>query len=341
MPKQSLLKRITASKSFLLLGLTVVVLIITYIVKPVSFNMGNTRQVLANLTYAGFFGIGVACLLISGNIDFSLAAQGTACMLIFGTFLAKFPSVPWGVWCLVAVVVALIMGGINAFFTNKLNLMSFIATIGMSSVWSGLGNWYTRTTPVTIRNNSFNGLASKYVFGSPIPWLFVLMLLFFVLYSLMLMRTKFGRSILMTGGNATAARLAGLKPKRISSILFLNASFLSAIGGLIWAAQQKMASPAGLVTAAPDMTGLTASILGGVAFAGGAGSLGGAFSGIVLIQVLAYCLQVMGLPTWIITFINGSLLVIALTIDTFGMKRRMKKLGIKMSASGMVMPGVK
>jgi ribose/xylose/arabinose/galactoside ABC-type transport system permease subunit len=77
---------------------------------------------------------------------------------------------------------------------------------------------------------------------------------------------------------------------------------------------------------------------------GGAGALGGAFFGIILIQVLAYSLQVMGLPTWVITFINGSLLVVAISIDTFNMKRRMKKLGLKTGGGGgarMGMPGMR
>jgi ribose/xylose/arabinose/galactoside ABC-type transport system permease subunit len=86
----------------------------------------------------------------------------------------------------------------------------------------------------------------------------------------------------------------------------------------------------------PEMTALTAAILGGVSFFGGAGSLGGAFFGIVLIQVLSYALQIMSLPLWFVTLVNGLLLVIALTIDSFASRKRNKGTG----GAAMGMPGM-
>jgi ribose transport system permease protein len=262
-------------------------------------------------------------------------------MLLFAQLIKSFPSIPWGVAMLAALVYGVIAGCINAFFANGLNLMPFICTIGMSSVWSGLANWFTLGITIPLRSPSFSNLSAIYVGNTPFPLMFVFMVLIVVVYSFMLRKTRFGRSILMSGGNPTAARLAGLNTRKIKSILFVNASVLSVIGGLIWASQQNMGSPSGLTSVAPEMTGLTASILGGVAFTGGSGSLAGPLSGVILINVLAYALQVMGLPTWFITLINGSLLVVALTIDSYNMKRRFKKMGMKTGGGGgMVMPGV-
>ncbi|MDR2357979.1 MAG: ABC transporter permease [Oscillospiraceae bacterium] len=340
--QQTLSKKILQSKSFLLLAITAVVLLITYIVSPGAFNVGNAKQILSNISYVGIFAVGVACLLISGGIDFSLSGQATFAMIMFAQILKSFPSLPWGVAVLAALVYGVIAGSINAFFANGLKLMSFICTIGMSSVWTGLATWYTRGNIIPIRNASFSALSATYIGNTPIPMLFIFMALVVAGYSFMLRRTRFGRSILMAGGNPAAARLAGMNTGKIKSILFVNASVLAVVGGLIWASQQNVGSPAGLLTVMPEMTGLTASILGGVSFMGGSGSLGGAFSGVLLINVLAYALQVMGLPTWLITFINGSLLVVALTIDGYNMRRRFRHFGIKGGGGGggMVMPGM-
>ena len=82
-------------------------------------------------------------------------------------------------------------------------------------------------------------------------------------------------------------------------------------------------------------------MLVGVSFMGGAGGLMGAFFGIILIETLSYSLTLMNLPAWVTIFVNGMLLVVALTIDTVSTRIRLRKLGIKSSGGGgMVMPGM-
>ncbi len=340
MYKPSLGKRIVQSKVFQMLIFTAVVLIVTYIVRPGSFTFGNAQRILSNLSYAGPFLCGVAILLLVGGIDFAGSAHATCAMLLFAQILIWSPNLPWPVALIAALIAGAVAGGVNAFFVNGLNLMPFIVTIGMSSVWAGLASWVTRGTQIQIRNIPFNNLSAQYIPGTPIPVLFVFMALLVVFYSILIKKTAFGRSILMAGGNPAASRLAGLNPKRIRTILYINNGILSALGALMWASQQKMATPTGLTLLMPHMTALTATLLGGVSFIGGSGSLGGAFCGMILINVLAYSLQIMGLPLWFITWVNGMLLVVALTIDGFNMRRRFKKLGIKMGGGGAVMPGM-
>ncbi|MDR2421111.1 MAG: ABC transporter permease [Oscillospiraceae bacterium] len=345
MPKQSFIKRTIQSKSFLLLAVTAGILILTAIVKPVAFSLANGRELLQRLSYSLVFLCGVSMLLISGGIDFSLSSMASAATVIFAQLVKM--KVPWGGAALAALAFGAVAGLINAFFVNKLNMMSFIATIGMSSVWAGFAAWYTRGMQISVVSATFNKISKIYLPSTSkglIPLVFVIGAVLVLAYSLVLKFTRFGRSVLMIGGNAAAARLAGLKPKLVSSLLFVNASVLGVAGGLIFASQQKAGGPALLTTTMPEMTALTASILGGVAFSGGSGSLAGAFSGVLLIQVLAYALQVM-IPTltWVQLFVNGMLLVVALTVDGFNMKRRLKKLGIKSAGGGgrMIMPGAK
>jgi ribose transport system permease protein len=192
---------------------------------------------------------------------------------------------------------------------------------------------------VQITNGAFIHLSATYIFGT-IPLMFVFTLVLFFLYSVMLRKTRFGRSIFMAGGNPSAARLAGLNPKRIKSILFVNNGVLCAIAGLMFASQQQMAHPAALVNKMPHITSLIAALLGGVSFVGGTGSLFGAFFGIATIQLLDYALQTIGLPLWIISMVNGMLLVVAIAIDGHNMRKRFKALGMKMASGGSGMPGM-
>ena len=325
----------------MLIVLTLVVMLILLIVSgPQVFNEGNSLQLLNKMAYMGLFITATACLLLSGGIDFSLGSQATFGCIIFATLCINFPNVPWGVFALAAIVMGACMGLINAFFTQVLNLMPFICTIGISSVWLGIANWYTKALVKTVNNASLSSIAAARIPGTPVPLTFIFMVVVVIIYSMIVKRTNFGRSVLVVGGNPAAARLAGINHKRIKTILYINASVLGMVGGLIYTAQLKSAGTSGIPQAMVEMNGLTASLLGGVSFAGGAGGLAGAFFGILLIQVLATSMQIMANAVWLVQFVNGMLLVVALTIDTITTTRRLKKLGMKASGGGMVMPGM-
>jgi len=328
-----MIKRYLKGRTFLIQAMIIVIFIICYLVAPHTFNKGNIMQILNNLSFIGVMAVGVACLQLSGGIDFAASAHSVMGMVIFASFVEKYPSIPWIIPGILYLIFGAFAGLINAFFTERMRLMSFIVTVGMQSVWKGIALWVVKGNIITLTRSSFNNLATKYIGSSPIPVLFCFMVLMYIIYGFILKWTRLGRSAVMVGGNPAAARLAGLHPSKIRTIAFVNCGVLAAVSGLIWASQQKMASPTGLTASTPEMTALTASILGGVSFAGGSGSLVGAFFGVVLINVLSYALQAMGTPLWLLTLINGSLLLIALTIDSLNNRK-------SRSGAGMGMPGM-
>ena len=336
MKKTKFLTKFFAGRVPLLLTLIVVTLIITAIVMPKAFNRGNAQQIMNNLCFACIFGIGVPMLLMGGGFDFAASAHSTVATLVFLRVLQSHPDMPWGVAAIAAILFGAFAGGVNAYLAHGLKLMPFIATIGMSNVWGGIAKWATKGNYVAINDPGFLKLTTARIGNTPIPVLLIFVIMLVVIYSLVLKYTKFGRSVAMVGGNPEAARLAGINPAKIKCILYINNGVLAAIGGLIWSSQQRMYNPSGLTTLAPEMTSLTAAILGGISFMGGSGSLGGAFCGVVLISLLGYALQAMNLPTWVTTLVNGMLLVLALTID--GLTRRKGRK--KMASSRMLMPGM-
>ena len=301
MPKKTFFHKILHGKSPLLIILILVVLVITVIDKPGSLTAGNAQAIMAQLCYFCIFGVGVGMLLMGGGFDFATSAHATMSTLIFLKFMQWFPQLPWPIYILAALCFGAFAGGFNAYLAHGLGLMPFIATIGMKSVWGGLASWATRGNYVSINIPAFSKFSSARIGDTPIPWLFIGVIAIVIIYGVILKWTRFGRSVLMVGGNAYASRLAGLNPNKVKSLLYVNNGVLAAVGGLIWSSQQKMYNPAGLTTLMPEMTALTAAILGGVSFMGGSGSLGGAFFGIMLITTLSYSLQVMALPLWFVT----------------------------------------
>ena len=96
---------------------------------------------------------------------------------------------------------------------------------------------------------------------------------------------------------------------------------MSAISGLIWCCLRKQANPAGFTVAMPNMQAMIAALLGGISFMGGAGSMGGAAIGLVLLNVFSSGLLMIKAPAFITTMMPGILLIIALLMDNFNAMR--------------------
>ena len=337
--KVSRIKMFLRGKIFQLLCLIIIVLAIAYINLPGMFNIPNFRQIMNNITITAVFVCGIAPLLMCGGIDFSGSAIGACAGMIIGSCFQWFPSAPWWLMFIPALLMGAIIGALNAFFIIKLNLMAFIATMAMGTIWSGAAVWFVKNVPIPIAVRPFNNLSATFVLNI-VPLFFLIAVVLLILYSFLLAKTSFGRSVLMAGGNPTAARLAGLNPNKIRAILFINSGVTAGFAGVINVSQTRQAAPNAFVTSMPHMTAFIASILGGVSFFGGAGSLTGAFMGVALINLLSYTLTAIGVDLWVNGLINGMLLIIALTIDDVTRRIRLNRLGIKAGANSMVMPGM-
>ena len=335
----SAFRRFLRGKTALLLIILIILTLITMVIssgvldgEPLSalftkgfMSSGNLINVFYNLVIECLMMCGIGLVLISGNIDLSVGGQATLTTMVFAWFLKTYPTMPWGIALLIVLVLAAFFGLCNTFLVNKLRFPSFIATIGMASIYRGLCNVMTKANNIQIGNQSFLKLGTANLFGYlPASFLFAIVLV--ILYQFILSRTTFGRSIYMAGGNPIAARLSGLNPARIRMILFINNSILAAIGGLLWTAQVRLASPTAIISAAPDLSVISACILGGVSFMGGAGNLIGALVALLLLGVFNNMLTVMGVqPYWNI-FAQGLLLAVALIIDYINEERRRRAL---------------
>ena len=325
MKKTNPLVTFTRSKSFPLIIILVVMAVITMIISHGNFlSTGNLLTLLYGMVIQVIMLCGIGCILISGNIDLSVAGQATLCTMVFA-WLSRNTGMPWGVVFLITLVFSLCLGLVNTLLVNKLHFPSFIATIGMSSVYRGLCSVMTKGDNIQINRQGFLLLGRTNLFGW-LPASFVFAIVVLAIYQFILSYTRFGRNIFMVGGNPQAARLSGLNPDRTRMILFLVNSVMACIGGLLWSAQAKMASPTAIITAAPDMMVISGAILGGIAFTGGAGNLIGGLVGVLLLNIFKNMLIVMQLPTYWTVFATGLVLAVALVMDYISTERRRKAL---------------
>ena len=315
------IKKIFGSKEFTLFAILVASLIIFSAINKNFTSLDNTRNIFNSAFVVGTLAVGMSCLLISGKLDMSTASTGMMAGVLISLLLKG--NMPWGLAAVLILAFGAVTGLINAFFVNVLNFTAFIATLGVSTVYGGLALVFTNAQNVAIGNKSFWAIGSTNVLGIfPLP--FVIMVLLLAVYGIILSATRFGRRIYMVGGNPHAARLAGINPKRTTTLLFVNNSVIASLVGIVLASRMHMGSP--LAMAGSDLDAITAAVLGGVSFTGGSGNMLGAFLGIMILTGFQNGLVVVGLDSYYRVVAKGVLLIAALALDFYRERSRAKKL---------------
>ncbi|MDR0905553.1 MAG: ABC transporter permease [Oscillospiraceae bacterium] len=321
------MKSFIKSKGMTLLIVTAIVFIFFTVMNRKYVSWNNLRGIMYSMSLTGTITCGMACLMMSGSIDLASGAEG----MMGGVLLAYMlrAGMAWPLALLVALLAGCFFGLINAFLSNVLNFMPFIATIAMASVYQGIAGAMTKNQPVMITNQSFWTLGSTNVWIFPLP--FVIMVLLLVIYGIIISSTKFGRQVLYCGGNRMAARLAGMNYKKITTIMFVNNGAIAVLGGSILAARLHNGSQSSVIGS--EMDGMTAAIIGGVSFLGGGSSgMPVLFIGILMLNCFKNGLYIINLDAYWQVVSNGALLILALIVDFFREKRRIRAL--KLPAAG-------
>ncbi|MCL2227942.1 MAG: ABC transporter permease [Oscillospiraceae bacterium] len=292
------------------------------------FNMTVFWRILQDLTVPGFLTLGVALVLISGGIDISQVgvAAMSSVVLAAGTSMWGWP---WWFCIILAIVMAAAVGLINGLLINKVGLMPFIATMGMNLMLGSVG--------MILSTNERGNIVAQIQYHSPellaigthrfgeVPTLGIFMALMFVIYGIVLTKSKFGRTLYLMGGNRAAANLAGINARKVSYILFINCSVFASFAGMTFSMRTRAGGHGFL--AAEQFTGITAAIMGGISFGGGAGGLGGAFIGLMILRTFGMGMLISGLNPFLAHVMRGALLLAALTFDYFNLRMQAKRVG--------------
>jgi simple sugar transport system permease protein len=209
---------------------------------------------------------------------------------------------------LVVVGVGLIVGTFNGFLVIKANFNAFIFTLAMSILLTGLQLGWLGGQTVYNLPEAFIYLGAESWFGVPVAvWVTVAT---FMVAALVLRYHRIGRAMYAIGGNLEAARAAGIKVDRIRIGVFMVASVLAAVGGLM---------QAGRVTAVTAGQGsnlifgvFAAAVIGGISLEGGRGRMIGALTGVILLSLVTNILTLSNISSTWIDAVDGAIILIAL-----------------------------
>jgi ribose/xylose/arabinose/galactoside ABC-type transport system permease subunit len=278
-----------------MVGVLIVIFAIAATIVPNFYKAQNIINLVANNWFVIILGIGVTFLLITGNFDMSVGGivALTGVLAVYfcqGRNVSQNPlanglGLPYGVAVALALLCAMGVGGINAFFIARLKVPSIIITLGTMMLARGTAQVITQGAQ---RNTSlpasFGVLGSLGIPGTSIRIAVVVMIVFVLVAFLVEKKTVFGRRIYLIGANKEAARLSGINVTNYLSSLYILSALLAGITGILMASEYK----AGVSSRAAgyEFDALVIALLGGVSITGGFGSVLGMFMGAIILAVV-------------------------------------------------------
>ena len=279
----------------------------------------NIRNILRQTSINGLLSIGMTFVILTGGIDLSVGS-----VLAFGGVVsASLVSKASGgeiysptVAIMAAMGVGIIMGAITGILVAKWKVAPFVASLGMLSVARGLTYIYTDGMPIPKIDRAFLFIGKGSVLGLPMP-VFIFAIVVLISY-IVLKKTRYGRYIYAVGGNEQSARISGINTKLIIFSVYVISGLLAAFGGAILTAR----TTAGLPQAGQsyELDAIAAVVIGGTSLKGGQGSLVGTVIGALIIGVVNNGLDILGVSSYYQQVVKGSIIVIAVLIDSIKKK---------------------
>jgi ribose transport system permease protein len=256
-------------------------------------------------------------VLVAGGIDLSVGATYGLSTVIAGEIaLHHSPVLAIGA----AIAAGLLIGLVNGLIVTVFKINALITTLAMSFVVGGIA---LRVSSGNLIVLSANGGFYKFANAQwlTVPSAVWMTLVFVVVLALLLSRTTFGRHMVASGGNAEAARLAGVRVNRIRVITFVLSGGAAGLGGVIDISRLLSAQAAsGGTTLA--FTVLAGIVVGGTSIAGGEGSVWRTGIGVLFIALIGNGFNLLGVNPLYQQIVLGIILLIAVGLDSWARQRR-------------------
>ncbi|MEU3269773.1 ABC transporter permease [Saccharomonospora sp. NPDC006951] len=311
--------RFLAGRSLNEIGLIAAIVVLYVVLGSTAagfLSLDNQLGMLRDAATVGIAAWGVTLVIIAGEIDISIGPA-----VAFASVLVAKGAAEWGLGIGLAVLITLAAGAawgaLAGWLRARFEVPSFIATLGIWSALGGLGLYLTDALPVVLPESGLFDVLGGSILGIPTPAI-VMVVLFFV-FAYVARYTGYGRSVYAVGGNAPAARMAGINLSRVRVMLFATTGLLSAITGVLLAA--RLGSGNGGAASGLEFDVIAAVVIGGTALAGGRGTMLGTLLGVAFITVISNGLVLLGVNSFLQNVVRGVIIVVAVLVNVVITKR--------------------
>lgn len=317
--------------------LVVLVALLAFLSDGVFVSQNNLVNILRQFSVPLILAMGQTLVIITAGIDLSVASTAALSACFMGIMYTQVGLDGW-LALLLGIATGFAVGLINGFVITQWRVPDFVATLGAYTAVRGVALVITDGYPIPNHGVAIPGrtmpelvqtLGSESV--GPIPNIAIVAVVLVLITWVVLNRTTFGRRLIAIGGNAEAARVAGINVHATKLFAYLLAGGFAAVGGILMAGRLDSAN--GLMAPAMELTTIAAVVLGGTALAGGEGRVGGTVIGVAILASLANGLNILGVSSFWQDVATGVVLVLVVALDQFR-----RRLSLKRNRAGAASP---
>ncbi len=293
----------------ILVVLLVIVIVGNTAISPYFLDIYNLSDATYNFSEKAIVALAMALLIITREIDLSVAAIIALASLATG--LASEAGAPLVVILLVGPAAGIVCGAFNGFLVTRIGLPSIVVTIGTMSLYRGLAQVVLGDQVIKQYPKDYTAIGQSYLVSwPPLPWSFVIFLVLAVVFGIVLHKTAFGRKLYAIGNNPMAAKFSGIPVERIRFLLFVLTGLLAGLAATLLTARIGSTRPN--IALGWELEIITMVILGGVSIAGGSGTIPGVVLAVFILGLITFGLSLVNVPGIVISVILGCLLIVSI-----------------------------
>jgi rhamnose transport system permease protein len=293
----------------LLVAVAVAIFVANSLASPYFLNAWSLSDLTFNFTEKALIALAMALLIISGEIDLSVAAVVALASTLMGMAVQAGADTPALV--IIGVCVGLACGAFNGLMVTGLGLPSIVVTIGTMSLFRGISY-------IILGDQAYKGYPASFAFfGQGYVWWvlsfeLVLFLLASAIYWFLLHRTSFGRLVFAIGNNPLAAQFSGVRVGRMKFVLFCLTGLMAGIASVLITSRLGSTRPS--IAQGYELEVITMVVLGGVSILGGSGSIAGVVLAAFIMGLVTFGLGLLNVPGIVMSIFVGLLLILVIAL---------------------------
>ena len=285
---------------------------------PDFLKMSNMLAIADRTVVIAIIAIGMTIVIITGGIDLSvgslIAWSAVLCTAIIQRRGGENASTASMLLAMLATLsICLVLGLINGLFVAKAKVAAFIVTLAVMMAARGHAFIMSKGQSIYELPEAFTELGRGDVWG--VPNTVILLVIMYVLAYVLMNKTLLGRWFYAVGGNAEAARLAGVPVSKVLIASYLISAFCAGVGGVIQASQLKSGAPTYGVSF--EMYAIAAVVIGGTSLSGGTGKILGTLIGAMVIAVIQNGMNLTGVESYTQQVVLGLVILGSVLVDKF------------------------
>lgn len=304
-------------RDYLVLVMILGLAAVTALVEPKFLSSENLVNIMRQFGPLIMVSLGMTFVIIGGFIDLSVAGTINLVAVVTISLIQPFGQVQA---LIIGLGIGVVCGALNSVLILSSGALTqaeaLFITFGMSTVYSAIALLYSKGSTLHFWDFSADKSIFEAIGGGSVGFLSVSFVIFLVcLAALWVFQTKTteGRAICLTGGNKTAARLAGVRVSRAIVVIYSICGLMTAIGAIVLFSRITTAAP--VIGAGYETNAILSVVVGGTTLKGGKGSVLRTVMGVLLVILLSNCLDLLNVSSYMQYAVKGAILVFAIWLD--------------------------